>query len=462
MKTKQNRNSKREFRNPKTLLWLLAVVVLGIILQSQEALTHQRTGEITLNGRLNTTCIPHSGGTVYLQMEIITPASTKRSERRPMNIAVVLDRSGSMADERKIDYAKQAVFSLIDRLSSDDYLSIVIYDDQIDVLLPTQRVRDKQRIKRMIREVYPRGSTNLGGGMMEGFRQVERNLNREFVNRVILLSDGLANQGITDPHELNRIAQLYRNKSISLSTMGVGLDYNENLMLGLAEHGGGNYYFIESPRQLALIFKKELHGLVSIVAQNARIELTLGKGVTLNDVIGCEWNRDGNKWIIPVGDLYSNESREFTVELSIPEGSGTKRVASGVLRYDGDKGWFGRHPSFSVDIHYTDDVAELDKGKDWDTQAKVDVALSTRQVARAIQFYESGNREDAEKELNEAKLFLQSSPALSNSAQMAPMIQEQIMQLEGYADSVKDESADARKVKKSLQYGNYKTQKKKN
>lgn len=226
-------------------LYALVAVWLLLFNDTGEALSFPPGGVITLDGTLNSGCVPHNGGTVYLQIALDARNFPMTAVcRRPMNIAVVLDRSGSMADARKIDYAKKAINSLIDGLSSEDYLSIVIYDDRIDVLLPAQRVINKECIKRLVREIYPRGSTNLGGGMAEGFQQIERNFREDYVNRVILLSDGLANTGITDPRELGRIAGRYRDKSISLTTMGVGLDYNENLMLGLAEHGGGNYYFL--------------------------------------------------------------------------------------------------------------------------------------------------------------------------------------------------------------------------
>ena len=111
---------------------------------------------------------------------------------------------------------------------------------------------------------------------------------REYVNRVILLSDGLANQGITDPHRLQNIARKQRDHAISLSTIGVGLDYNENLMVGLSENGGGNYYFLESSRNLASVLRKEFDRLGDVVAQNVTIEIELGRGVRLLDAIGYE------------------------------------------------------------------------------------------------------------------------------------------------------------------------------
>ena len=440
--------------------WFLVSILCLIGIQTISAMSSPpRYPDITIRGNLNTSCISSRGGTAYLQIEITTGGPIFR-DKRPMNIALVLDRSGSMGDERKMDYAKKAVLGLIDRLSSEDYLSIVIYDDQVETLVPPRRLTDKRQIKRLIDEIYPRGSTNLGGGMQEGFRQIERNFKREYINRVILLSDGLANQGITDPYDLNRIASRYRNQSISLTTMGVGLDYNENLMLGLAEHGGGNYYFIESPYQLASIFERELQGLASVVAQNAYIELNLGRGVKFNNAIGCGSTRNGDRWVLSVGDLYANEHREFTIELNIPEGSGTKHVATGILKYDRDREWTKSFPKFSVDIRYSDVTAELEKSRDWDTQAKVDVAISTSKVEKALGALDAGNREEAEKEINEAKLFLQSSPAMTNSSAGAGLMQEQVKQLESFSRDVKDDSIDARKVKKSMQYQNYSTQKK--
>lgn len=418
-------------------------------------------GSITLNGHLTTTCLPHRGGIVYMQVAIDVrdfPLPDRASQ--PMNISVVLDRSGSMADEHKIEYAKQAVCALVDRLSANDYLSIVVYDDRIETLLPTRLVRDKSYIKRLVQQIFPRGSTNLGGGMEEGLRQIDRNFKREYVNRVILLSDGLANQGITDPGELGHIAGRYRNQSISLSTIGVGLEYNENLMLGLAEQGGGNYYFVESPSQLASIFEKELNGLMYTVAQNARIELTLGHGVTVSDVIGCEHRRDNERLVIPVGDLFATDHRELTVELNIPEGSGTKHIASAVLRCANESVFHSHPPKFSIDIRYTDDAAELREGKDWDTQGKVDIAVSTKGVERAMEAMDAGRNEEAEAKLKEAAAILQSSPAMANSPAAAPMMQEQIRQLQAYSQDLKIDSTDKRRVKKSLQYYNYRTQKK--
>lgn len=431
-------------------------IILALVAFSVAARSHEK---ITIDGRLNCPFISHNGGTVYLQISIVTP-TVESPRRRPMNLAVVLDRSGSMADQGKIEYAKRALYALIDQLQPDDLFSLVIYDDVIDVLRRSHRVSDKRELRRLVEEVYPRGATNLGGGMIEGLRQVERSLDKEYVNRVILLSDGLANRGVTDRHELERIARRYRARSISLTTMGMGLDYNENLMVGLAESGGGNYYFIESPHSLASIFHREFNTLSSVVAQNARIELKLGRGVRLLDAIGCEHRIDKDDYIIPIGDLCSGERRELTVELEVPEGTGTLTVARGLLRFDGKRGWLESWPSFSTTVRYTRILAEVDRNRDLEAQAKADVALSTRRVDKAMKALDEGRHEDAAMELKVAESSLATSPAAAIAGAAGEAVQEQMLKLQSYQSILKD-SSDQRRAKKAIQYDNYQAQKRK-
>ena len=413
--------------------------------------------KVTINGRINCPFVSHNGGTAYLLLSITAPA-TESKHRQPMNLAVVLDRSGSMADQSKIEYAKKAVRTLIEQLQNDDIFSFVIYDDVVEVVREAKPVRDKRELLCILDEVFPRGATNLGGGLAEGLRQVERHRDKEYLNRVILLSDGLANRGVTDPHELQRMVQRYRGKSVSVTTMGVGLDYNENLMVRLSESGGGNYYFIESPQSLASIFRKELTSLSCVVAQNASIELQLGEGVRLRDVIGCEHRGEGKEVVIQIGDIYSNEQRELTVELEIPEGTGTLNVTKGVLKYDGKRGWFESWPSFATSIHYTKDFSEVNRNRDHETQAKADVAVSTRNVENALRALDEGRREDAARELKSAQAAVVASPAASSAGAGGSLLREQKERLESYQQLLKD-STDDRKAKKSIQFENYKTQK---
>jgi len=421
---------------------------------------HPPTPAFTLNGRLNCPVISEKGGTAYLQLTVTAPSIVAETKRKPMNLSVVIDRSGSMSDQQKMEFAKKAFASLIDQLHPDDLLSLVIYDDVVDVIRRAKKVgTDKYSIKRMLDEVFPRGSTNLGGGLVEGLKQAERFADKEYINRVVLLSDGLANVGVTEPAELNRIARKYRNHSISVTTMGVGLDYNENLMMGLSESGGGNYYFIEHPNSLASIIRQEFDMVSSVLAQNAAIYIDLGDNVHVNDVVGCEFRNESEKYIIPIGDLYAGETREFTVELSIPEGTGKRSVAAGELRYESAT-IIASFPKFSAGVTYTKDFAEVEKNRDISTQAKADIAVSARKVEQAMQAMDDGDKAAAELQLNEAKDLISNSPAVSAAGAGGESVRSQLSKIESYQKTAKEET-DARKAKKSIQYDNYKTRKNK-
>jgi Ca-activated chloride channel family protein len=416
------------------------------------------SGGVEVTAKLNSPRIHTDGGTLYLQLSLHAP-KFRVVEHRPVNLAIVLDRSGSMGERGKMENAKRALYSLIDRLDERDVLSIVIYDDVIEVLRSAGPVGNKERIKNLVREIQPRGSTNLAGGMCEGFRQAEQRLDREYVNRVVLLSDGLANTGLTDPQEIGRIARRYRQSGISLTTMGVGLDYNENLMVSMAENGGGNYYYIESPHSLAEIMRKEFSLMSTICVRNAVIELSLGRGVHVKDVIGYDWNIDNGTCKVAVGDLYANEERELTLELAVPNGHGSLTLAEGQLRHD-ERDGVSTGGSFAAAVQYTEDAMEVERTRDLQVQAKADVAVSTRAVNQATQALDEGKSEEASRIIQNASEALKASPAAAVSGAGGALMQEQSGRLQDYKDIIQ-KGDDARKTKKEIQYRNYQVQKNK-
>ena len=362
-----------------------------------------------------------------------------------------------MAEEGKIASAKAALGALIDLLDEGDVFSLVIYDDVVDVLRSAAPVTDRRSLHDLVEGIQPRGWTNLGGGMQEGFCQAERYAAARSVNRVVLLSDGLANRGITDPAALGRIARGYRDRSISLTTMGVGLDYNENLMCALAGEGGGNYYFIERARDLAAMFRAEFRDLGAIVAQNAVIVLRPAPGVRIRDVVGAPFTVDDGTCRIPVGDVAAGQCRSFTAVLDIPPGCGSMDVVRGEVRSEQCDGVRVVAPLAAVRVRFSDDAAAVERARDMETQAKADIALSTRGVERAMQALDEGKGDVAEKELAAAHAALAASPAASAEA-TGGAVRAQEARLESYREQLKDSGAPAGKAKKSIQYQNYRTQ----
>jgi Ca-activated chloride channel family protein len=254
---------------------------------------------------------------LYLEVasgDYTPPAGEKRL---PVNLSVVIDRSGSMSGD-KLANALQAARFLVEQLNGEDYVSIVTYDDGVTVPIASTLVKDKNRIIQAINQIAVGGSTNLCGGMMEGYQQCRRTWQSGRVNKVLLLSDGLANVGIVDNDQIARIAHNEDHQNaMAISTFGIGIDYNEDLMTKIAESGNGNYYFIEKSEMIPGIFQKELDGLLKVVAQNARLEVDLPAGVTLNKSFGNSYILENGKAIVNLRDLYANEKKAVMLRFNL-------------------------------------------------------------------------------------------------------------------------------------------------
>lgn len=191
--------------------------------------------------------------------------------RPPLNISFVIDRSGSMSGI--IENAKRAVIHALGQLLPTDTVSVVIYDDDVEVLIPATLAVDVSAMQRIVSGITVGGSTNLFGGWHQGATQVASRLDPRALNRVILLSDGQANHGETRLSEISRhVAELARN-GVSTTTMGLGAGFNEDLMVAMGQAGEGNFYFIESAEQIEPIFAHELNGMLTTQASRVRLRL---------------------------------------------------------------------------------------------------------------------------------------------------------------------------------------------
>ncbi len=254
-------------------------------------------------------------------------------QRVPLNLSIVIDRSGSMSGE-KIQRAKESAQYIVDQLTEGDYISVVAYDTDVKVVIPATSVGNKSYLKSAIAGIQDRGGTNLCGGAVEGYAQVQKKYNRDYVNRVVLLSDGLANEGITDPIKIEQIVkkQLYQN-GISISTFGIGRDYNEDLMTAMAETGNGNYYFIDNAKDIAGIFEKELNGLSQVVAQNVQLKITLPENVNVDKVYGARYEQHGRVLTMDVRDMFSQETKAILVKYTINRNTNTTIAFTSNLTY---------------------------------------------------------------------------------------------------------------------------------
>lgn len=218
-------------------------------------------------------------------VRITPPPPEVHFPRTPLNLALVLDRSGSMAEGRKMPFAREAAAFAVKQLLPTDRVGVVLFDNVVEVLVPGGPAVDKPGLVRRIEQIQPRGSTDLHGGWAEGGRQAEAGLVPGGVNRVLLLSDGLANVGVVDPNTIAAEARGLAARGVGTTTLGVGDDYNEDLLEAMALAGDGHYYYIESPVQLVDIFQTELHGLMETLGQKVSLGLEPMAGATVADVL---------------------------------------------------------------------------------------------------------------------------------------------------------------------------------
>lgn len=249
-------------------------------------------------------------------MVSIQSEHTSTQNNKPLNLALVLDRSGSMRGH-KIRYVKEATKILTSRMGKDDFFSLTIFDSEVKTLIPPIKIGKASGIEEAINSITARDTTNLSGGYIQGCDYARENKADENVTRVMLLTDGLANRGITDPGQLVDITSTMQVEGISTTTIGVGENYNEFLLGKMAENGGGGAYFIESPDDAPSVFEEELGYLQSLVATDLELKI-----VPANDNIRFEqlntYRVSGtNKYLL--GDVYEDQIKSLILEFELPE-----------------------------------------------------------------------------------------------------------------------------------------------
>lgn len=270
-----------------------------------------------------------------IEWTVGVPALTQRPSRAPLNLALVLDRSGSMQGD-KLHYVKQAACHVLDLLDERDRIAVIAYDDQINVIATSERVGEPARraLKERITALQPGGWTDLSGGWLEGCREVAAQQAHQDISRALLLTDGLANRGITDIEALTHHARELRKRGIATSTFGVGLDFNEHLLEALAAQGGGHFYYIERAEQIPEVFRSELGELLTVAAREVFLSIAIPRGVALELLGDLPHERDGARLRVFLGDVCSGERRTlYTRVLTPPDAAGTSVVIRADLGY---------------------------------------------------------------------------------------------------------------------------------
>ena len=325
-----------------------------------------------------------------------------------LNLALVIDRSGSMSGA-KIEDARAAAVAMVKKLHDGDRAALVSYSDEVRVDAESTVINDSSRAKLIeaIAKITDDGSTNLGGGLIEGLAQVTKNLTPAGVNRVLLISDGLANRGVQEPRELNRIARESLQKGVITTTIGLGTDYNEDLMTGLADHGGGNYYFVADSTKIEPVLNDELRQMAATVARDVALHLELADGIKVEKVHGWVPREEGTTFIVPLGDFFSGQLRsvlwKFKLPADLKEGS---EVVLGPIELTcnavGDEGTLHRLTTEPIRLKISADKAAVLAARDPEVSARIaEIELATS-MESASQLVAEGKFEEAQTVLKNA------------------------------------------------------------
>lgn len=300
-----------------------------------------KSGILTLSGNLTQDKI-FGGGEGRVSMGLAVAAddipNVNGKKDRHVDMVVVLDRSGSMNGQKLRD-ARESVSKLLANLTGKDRFSLIAYSDSVvrySQLIPVTPA-NRNKLEQNVEALSCGGGTNLGAGLQEGIRVISESERTGNVSKVILISDGLANQGITDPSALSEMASAAVRHEFSISTVGVGVDFNERLMTAIADSGTGNYHFLENPEAFARVFNKELLNGRLVAAQAVQISIPLADGMTLADASGYPIKVVDNRAVFHIGDLMSGQTRKFFVTFGIPaEEGGEYRIEGVTAKYTHD------------------------------------------------------------------------------------------------------------------------------
>ncbi len=353
----------------------------------------------------------------YLKISL-TGYPLEIKKRTPINLALVIDRSSSMSGDR-IEKARDAAIQAVHMLDTQDTLSIVTYDSNVEVIVPPTRVKDKNDLVNKIRRnTQPRGMTALFAGVSKGLDQVSKYLDREQVNRIILLSDGQANVGPTSVSELSGLAKIAAKKGVAVTTIGIGKNYNEDLMTAIANYSDGNHAFVENSSDLETTFAREFNDVMSVVAQDVEVTIKVANEVTPVRLLGREGEIRGNTVTVKLNQLYSNQEKYVMLEVVPAKGSKNqkKNLAEVLVNYDnlGTKQKDSHQEMLMVS--YTDSVDEMKKAVSEEVLVDSTIQKINLENERAVKLIDEGKMEEAKSIVTKNNAELKALPVASAPA----------------------------------------------
>jgi Ca-activated chloride channel family protein len=299
--------------------------------------SHFTAGQtLALDGRLGHASLAQGErGETYL-FASVTGADSPGVASAPLNLGIVVDRSGSMKGER-IANAIDAATGIVERMRDGDSVTVVAFDSTVQVIVPPSRTTPSSRgsIEAAIRSIRLGGDTCISCGLEEAMSQLQvTSLSGDQVTRMILLSDGEANHGIKDVPGLRALASRMRDRGCSISTIGVDVEFDEKIMAAIASESNGRHYFVANASGLPAIFEEEFDSLLATVARDGELSVDLAPGVEVEQVFDRAFRREGSRVVVPFGTFSAKQEKTVLMKLRVPtDREGTEPVADVSLAY---------------------------------------------------------------------------------------------------------------------------------
>lgn len=343
------------------------------------------------------------------------------AERAPVNLALVIDTSGSMNGDR-IENARLAALELISRLDRNDIFSLVTYDSEARTLVPAGPVEDRAALERIVRGLRARGMTALYGGVETAAEQLRRYQTSQYTHRMILISDGVANVGPSRPEQLAELGGKIGLRGVRISTIGLGLNYNEDLMTSLADGSGGNAYFAEGGPDLPRIIDREIGQALALAYESVTIEIQLPAGMRPVRPISRNVTLNHQNVNATLPPLYSGQTRDILIEVEVSADSAKNTLeipeAHARMQRPGSKD-FAEMRSKPVTIRFSENASDVDASVNLDVQAirLRDEAALAREKALTMQ--SAGDRVGAAATLADTARRIQAAPAARENPALA-------------------------------------------
>jgi Ca-activated chloride channel family protein len=455
-------DSKQGERRRKTPLWIgISLLVLTIGLGAARIAPHSSLvgggedhdsqlplrfqapdgGSVGFAGQLDKTAVLVGGdGLVRVELSIRgDDSATGTVKRMPSDLVVVLDQSGSMAGEKIVD-ARAAIRELISTLGAEDRFALVSYSIGAYTTIPLAAVSDpaRERWRATLDGISPGGGTNLASGLEMGLDIVDGSRLGGRMPRVILISDGLANQGDTSLSGLRARARRAAVGEYTLTTIGVGDDFDEELLATLADAGTGNYYYIQSGSDLAKIFSDEFETARESVARGLAVVIRPAEGVEVVDAAGYPLERGGEgETVFRPGTLFAGQDRRIWVTLRTRWGTeGTRELGRFALDYtegeDRKSLRFSEAPRIAAVVDQDSFYAAVDE-ESWSRSVIVDQYNDLRRKVAAEM--KAGDAAAASKRI---EAFRDKTERMNQQIQ-SPGVAAQLEELEGLEAEVDDQ-----------------------